>query len=49
LAGLPFCHKLIRYPVVSDPAVSCRKPVMSRSGGTPKRRLYSRLNWDELS
>ena len=27
----------------------CRKFVMSRNGGAPNNRLYSRLNWDGLS
>ena len=27
----------------------CRRFVMSRSGGAPNRRLYSRLNWEGLS
>ncbi len=26
-----------------------RNPVMSRRGGVPNMREYSRLNWDELS
>jgi len=30
-------------------AVICRKLMMSRKGELPKRRLYSRLNWEGLS
>jgi len=32
-----------------SPAAICRKLVISRNGGAPKKRLYSRLNWEALS
>jgi hypothetical protein len=35
------------YPLSS--AAMCRKFVMSRNGGAPNKRLYSRLNWEGLS
>jgi hypothetical protein len=31
-----------------SPAAIWRKPVMSRNGGAPNSRLYSRLNWEGL-
>lgn len=35
------------YPL--SPAAICRKFAMSRSGGVPNKRLYSRLNCEGLS
>ena len=37
----------ISYPL--SPATKCRKFVMSRNGGAPNKRLYSRLNCEGLS
>ncbi len=36
------------FYVLSTAAI-CRKFVMSRNGGAPNKRLYSRLNWEGLS
>jgi hypothetical protein len=33
----------------ASPVVVCRKFVMSRNGGAPNKRPYSRLNWEGLS
>lgn len=36
-------------PKVAPPPALCLKLTMSRKGGAPNLRLYSRLNWDGLS
>jgi hypothetical protein len=44
LSGAP----TFRLYYVSTVAI-CRKLVISRNGGAPNKRLYSRLNWEGLS
>ncbi len=36
-------------PNVPPPPALCLNLTMSRKGGAPNLRLYSRLNWDGLS
>ena len=38
-----------RYRLPLSPDACCRKLAISRSGGAPNKRLYSRLNWEGLS
>ncbi len=40
---------LLQPPNVAPPPALCLKLTMSRKGGAPNLRLYSRLNWDGLS
>jgi hypothetical protein len=50
--GLKYYDNLNRNPISTYPLSSsaiCRKLVMSRNGGAPNNRLYSRLNWEGLS